>query len=206
MSNYKLFLHKNNTDLYTNNLDLQSLIDKAINLPNTGGVELPELTNEGTAEDLLVGKELIDSSGNVVIGTFTIDSELTTQETLLTDQNAKIAELAEILDSKASITPILQDKTVTPTTETQTITADDDYDGLNAVTVNGDSNLIAENIKRGVSIFGVNGTLSEGNGGSVDGDNTFPYTITVTNNMDLSHSIFYTTSNTEAIVLFYTGL
>ena len=33
------------------------------------GTNLPELTNEGTAADLLVGKELIDSDGNIVTGT-----------------------------------------------------------------------------------------------------------------------------------------
>ena len=34
-----------------------------------GGVELPELTNPGTAGDLVAGKQLIDGDGNVVVGT-----------------------------------------------------------------------------------------------------------------------------------------
>ena len=34
-----------------------------------GGVELPELSNEGSASDLLSGTELIDSEGNKVMGT-----------------------------------------------------------------------------------------------------------------------------------------
>lgn len=33
-----------------------------------GGVELPELSNEGTASDLLSGKQLIDGDGNIVTG------------------------------------------------------------------------------------------------------------------------------------------
>lgn len=37
-----------------------------------GGVELPELTNPGTAEDLLAGKELIDGEGNIVKGTIPV--------------------------------------------------------------------------------------------------------------------------------------
>ena len=68
MSNYNSILQTNNSELSSNNLDLQSLIDQANALPDAGGVELPELTNEGTASDLLSGKQLIDGDGNVVTG------------------------------------------------------------------------------------------------------------------------------------------
>ena len=34
-----------------------------------GGTKLPELTNPGTAADLLAGKQLIDAEGNVLTGT-----------------------------------------------------------------------------------------------------------------------------------------
>lgn len=52
-------------------------------------------------------------------------------------------------------------KTVTPTTSNQTAVASGRYT-TGAVTVKGDANLVAENIKSGVSIFGVAGTLSGG--------------------------------------------
>lgn len=54
----------------------------------------------------------------------------------------------------------LQSKTVTPETETITYTADfdDGYDALSSVVVEGDENLIADNIAEGVSIFGIEGT------------------------------------------------
>ena len=57
--------------------------------------------------------------------------------------------------------PLLQTKTVTPSVSTQYITPSTRYDGLNQVTVNRDNNLIAENIKSRISIFGVNRSIEE---------------------------------------------
>lgn len=61
--------------------------------------------------------------------------------------------------------PTLQNKTVTPTTSEQTITADEGKDGLGTVTVNAvtaaiDENITAANIKSGVTILGVTGSYS----------------------------------------------
>lgn len=63
--------------------------------------------------------------------------------------------------------PVLQNKTIEPSTGKQIITADSGYDGLGQVTVNEvtskiDSNIKADNIKQGVSILGVQGTLEQG--------------------------------------------
>lgn len=56
--------------ILNNTTNLQSLLEQANSLPEaSGGVELPTLSNEGTAGDLLSGKQLIDSDGNVVTGT-----------------------------------------------------------------------------------------------------------------------------------------
>ena len=55
-------------------------------------------------------------------------------------------------------------KTVTPTTSDQTAVASGRYT-TGAITVKGDSNLVAGNIKKGFSIFGVEGTY-EGTGGA----------------------------------------
>lgn len=56
----------------------------------------------------------------------------------------------------------LQEKTVTPTKEGLSVVPDSGFDGLSKVTVNGDANLVSENIKEGVSIFGVEGNLKGG--------------------------------------------
>ena len=55
---------------------------------------------------------------------------------------------------------VLQEKSVMPGTSKQYIRPDtsDGYNGLSLVTVAGDSSLVPENIREGVSIFGVKGT------------------------------------------------
>lgn len=56
---------------------LQNLLEQVNALPEAGGVELPELTNEGIAPDLLFGRELIDQDGRVVIGTMPNNGAIT---------------------------------------------------------------------------------------------------------------------------------
>lgn len=106
---------------------------------------------DATAEDVAEGKTFTSTAGLKVTGT-----------------------------AKASV-PALQAKTVTPSSAEQTVTPDSSYDGLSSVTVEGDTNLVAENIKRGVSIFGVVGSFegSGGSGGSSD-NNCEAYHITST--------------------------
>lgn len=65
------------------------------------------------------------------------------------------------------VQPNLQIKSATPTTSSQNITADEGYNGLSSVSISAvdssiDSNIVSSNIKNGVSILGVTGTLNEG--------------------------------------------
>lgn len=81
-----------NSNLQTNNTNLQSILDTINALPEAG-TDLPELTNPANASEVFLGKEVINQDGNTVTGTFTIDNEVNTQEDLL-------AELQTALNGK----------------------------------------------------------------------------------------------------------
>ena len=60
---------------------------------------------------------------------------------------------------------VLQEKSVTPTTQIQIVAPDSEYEGLSKVTVNGvtadiDSNITPNNIRQGIEILGVEGNLA----------------------------------------------
>lgn len=70
-----------------------------------------------------------------------------------------------------------QEKTITPTANGVVVTPDTDYT-LSKVTVNGDSNLTAGNIKKGVKIFGVTGMLESGTSSKIQPSKS----LTITSN------------------------
>lgn len=104
---------------------------------------------DATAADVKKGKTFTASDGFMVAGTY---------EPTTTEQS-------------------LQAKSVTPTASEQTVTPDSGYDGLSQVTVSGDANLTSENIKSGVSIFGITGTLAT----AASDNNAEAYVIDATN-------------------------
>ena len=67
------------------------------------------------------------------------------------------SEIQSIVTSDA----VLKDLTVIPTGTQQIIEPEEGVNGFRLVTVQGDENLISENIKSGVSIYGVMGILEE---------------------------------------------
>lgn len=82
--------------LKQNTTTIQNLLNTINSLPDAG-TDLPELSNEGSSAELFAGKELIDGNGEKVTGTFTIDSELSTQDNL-------ISQIQTALQNKASAT------------------------------------------------------------------------------------------------------
>ena len=76
-------------------------------------------------------------------------------------ENTTLDQYPEYIDQIQTVGNY-QAKTVTPTANGVTVNPDAGYDALSSVTVNGDSNLIADNVKKGVTIFDVTGTLESG--------------------------------------------
>lgn len=93
-----------------------------------GGVELPELTSPGAAADLMAGKQMIDEAGKVVDGTFTLESEMDTQVSLI--ERIKAALKGKVTGNAE---PVIQPLEIT---ENGTYTAPEGVDGYSPVTVN----------------------------------------------------------------------
>ncbi len=119
---------------------------------------------DATAEDVVSGKTFTSAAGLLVEGT---KVDLDTSDATASASDILSGKTAYVNGSK--VTGSIASKsaaTYTPGTADQTIASGQYLSG--AQTVKGDANLVAGNIKSGVSIFGVAGTY-EGSGGSSGG-------------------------------------
>lgn len=125
-----------------------------------------------SAEQYLSGAQKISGDANLVSGNIAQGKEIFgvtgtfTSDANATAESMQLGVSAYVKGQRVVGTaPIQAAKTVTPTTTEQTAVASGSFTS-GAVKVAGDTNLVAENIKQGVSIFGVTGTLAGGGGTS----------------------------------------
>lgn len=149
-----------------------SILEQVINLPAAGGEDLQSTAEEQVlaVENLLkmVNRKVAENRGEgdyvwkklTAEGGEFVDFVVSSDTEAFPDGEVHIDgywyELYEQLPTQA--------KTVTPKASAQTVIPDIGY-LLDSVVVNGDSDLIPSNIRNGVDIFGVIGTLMEGASG-----------------------------------------
>lgn len=160
--------------------------------------------------------------------------------TRLSENNIDLASILNIVNGlPEKVDIILQKKTVTPTTEQQEVVADEGYTGLEKVTVegiaennleitpsseaqnfdgiytnvavSGDENLIPDNIKKGTSIFGIEGNIVASNAKITDGRYLFYYgyrtqdidkgILSICGEMENAGYMFYMCENLKTIDL-----
>lgn len=128
-----------------------------------------------------------------VTGTFTNDANATAE-------SMQLGVSAYVNGTRVVGTaPIQEAKTVTPTTTEQTAVARGSFTS-GAVKVAGDANLVAENIKEGVSIFGVTGTLAGGGGGG--GVTTYSH-LDTWQQINMGNTLTVTMDHQPTVIVFY---
>lgn len=114
-------------NLKNNTTTIQEILDAVNALPEagSGGVDVSGVT--ASPDDVMEGKVIVDADGNEQVG---IIPEITAQNVIITPENevTKRYTIPEGRhDGTGSVRIITQSKTVTPSTDEQTITADSGY-------------------------------------------------------------------------------
>lgn len=128
------------------------------------GVQLPTLTNPGTAGDLRSGKQLIGHDGSTVNGS-----------------------LSEVTQATPGISVSSSGLITASVTQSGGIVTDGTKSATKQLSSSDDADFIAENIKKGYTIFGVTGTLNY----------IEPATVTVTNNHNYINDMFVSWINND---------
>lgn len=153
-------------NLTDNTAELEAILEILQNKA-AGSIQLPELTNPGSAEHLLLDKELIDGQGNKIIGEMPIIS--LPQPNISVNANGVISVMTPPVQgyinasfpSFASKQLSTQAGRVIIPKPIPQIAVDTGVYTTGQIVIDGDDDLIASNIKNGVSIFGVEGTYGK---------------------------------------------
>ena len=141
-------LQQNNSRLNINNVDLTSILDTINNLPENVEIKLQEKTVIPTTsqQEVVADEE------------YTGLSKVTVEE--ITGDSIEINPSLEEQNFNGVYTDIKVEKITGDNIEINPSSENQNFNGIYTdVTVLGDSNLVADNIKQGVSIFGVEGSL-----------------------------------------------
>ena len=183
-------------NLNNNTTQLELLLAKVNALPEAG-TDLPELTNEGEAADLLLGKQLIDSEGKVVEGTILTktSSDVTASGGTITVPAGYYASQINKSVSTAARADTIMSVATDDTNDTITITASNDQ-GTGYVT--GSNKTATKTIT--LTTNGATVTASDGSKSiskSVATATRANTTISVTAD-DANHKLTITGSNTQS--------
>lgn len=134
----------------SNRTVLESLLNQLLEENST---EITDAT--AVAGDLKKGKIAYNNDGKFT-GTF---DGVDTKDANATAGDILAGKTAYINNVKVTGTAIAKEATtITPNTQNQTVAAGTHLTGT--LTIKGDANLLAENIKQGVTIFGIEGTYA----------------------------------------------
>lgn len=131
------------------------------------GVQIIKGDANLVSDNIKAGVEIFGVSGNSNVIDTTVDEINTASTTNMLKDTIAFVNGTKIVGSCES----MGDTVITPSTEVQTITGPKILQGNKTIQVLGDENLISGNIKKGVTIFNVEGSL-ESNGGIDTSDAT----------------------------------
>ena len=135
------------------------------------------ITQEKNIVPTIELQEVIPDEGYTGLSKVTVEAVTNEIDENIQPSNIKLG--VSILGIEGNLEPDKPDQTkeVNPTIEIQTITPDTGYElaqvQVNAVTSAIDENIVSENIKEGVSILGVTGSLKEGYDVNVENNTLF---------------------------------